>query len=273
MFGIQQSVFASLIDPEAAERLVVTVFLSAARIGGVLAIHPVFSLAGIRGFVRGGIVLALSLVIMPGVFEHLSGASALPWPVLAGLLVKEFAFGCLLGLVLGLPFWAAQACGSFLDNQRGAAVAVSLGSRPGEKRLVLSDLFFAVVIGLMAATGGLLLMLEAVYRTFEIWRPWDLLPTPGTASVTAGLGLLDQLVRAGFLLAAPIMIIMLVSELALAIMTRFAPQLNVFIIALAVKCLIIAAILPIYLFTMSVQMKDRLVDTLLLSELLRAFLP
>lgn len=263
----------SLIEPEFALRLMVTVFLSTARIAGVLAVHPVFTLAGVRGFVRGGIVLALSLIVMPGVYLHLAQSPPLFWPVVAGLLIKEFVFGALIGMLLGLPFWGAQACGNFLDNQRAATVATSMSSAPGERRLVLGDLFFAIAIGIMAATGGLVLMMEAVYRTFEIWRPWEPLPLPGGTAVKAGLAFLDELGRIGFLLAAPIVIVMLVSEIALAVMTRFAPQLNVFIIALAVKGIIIAMIMPLYLHIVTAQMKHGMAGLLRLEDLVRAFLP
>ena len=49
------------------------------------------------------------------------------------------------------------------------------------------------------------------------------------------------------LVAAPLLIAMVATEIALAITTRFAPTLNVFVLALAVKSLVLFIIMPLYM--------------------------
>ncbi len=70
---------------------------------------------------------------------------------LAMLIAKEVLLGLLIGFVAAIPFWAIEASGFLIDNQRGAAMGSlfnpSLGSQTSPTGLLLTQtlitLFFA----------------------------------------------------------------------------------------------------------------------------------
>lgn len=99
--------------------------LGAARIYPCLILMPVFSFNILKGMVRTGVVLALSL--MPAIGLQAQLAVQMPdWPQLIGLILKEVTIGILLGLLLGMPFWLFQSAGALFDNQRGALIGGQL---------------------------------------------------------------------------------------------------------------------------------------------------
>ena len=58
--------------------------------------------------------------------------------------------------------------------------------------------------------------------------------------------LIDQVMRLAFVIAGPIMIAMFLGDAVLAAITRFAPQLNVFVLSMGVKSAIFVAMMPLY---------------------------
>ncbi len=83
--------------------------------------------------------------------------------------------------------------------------------------------------------------------------------------------MLDQLLRGGFLLAAPLLIAMLLGEIALGLISRFAPQMNLFDIALSVKGLITVVGLPVYAVFLITYLRDGLAPLASITEQLRLF--
>ena len=58
--------------------------------------------------------------------------------------------------------------------------------------------------------------------------------------------LLDDMMRLAFVIAGPLIIAMFLGDAVLAAITRFAPQLNVFVLSMGVKSAIFVALMPIY---------------------------
>src|SRR5262249_58328869 len=85
-------------------------------------VMPAFTRLGATGLLRGGIALTLAFPLVPLVAQALAGEQ-LTVAAIAILLLKELTVGVVIGLVLGVPFWAAEAAGDVLDLQRGSASA------------------------------------------------------------------------------------------------------------------------------------------------------
>ena len=73
-------------------------------------------------------------------------------------------------------------------------------------------------------------------------------------------------------LAAPVIITVFVSEFGLGLMNRFAPQLNVFVLAMPVKSLVAMIVLIIYLPLLLVMFQDEFVSVQQLFELLKTLI-
>jgi type III secretion protein T len=222
-----------------------------ARAIGMVAILPIFTRLSLGMMLRTGVAFALALVVAPpldaAVAPFMAGHPAqLPARVLF-LLVKEGLLGAVLGVVMSLPFWIAEMIGELIDQQRGSQGALVQGGPDAEQAGILGTLMVLIFTMIFLFSGGMNLLLRGYVTSFTIWSPFAFLPHFTPVEALAILHLLDVVMRTGVLLAAPLIVAMLVAELSLGLINRFAQQLNVFDLALSIKGFIVAAGLCLYL--------------------------
>jgi type III secretion protein T len=111
---------------------------------------------------------------------------------------------------------------------------------------ITATLLVLTTIAIFLASDGMHLLINAMLQSYRVWPALDLAPHFAPSAALQLLSLLDDVLRAGLLLAAPILGAMLLTELTLALISRFAPQLNVFDLALSVKGLVFVIGLPLY---------------------------
>jgi type III secretion protein T len=198
-----------------------------ARMAGLSMVMP--GLSGLTAILRGGVAFAFALPLLPMTVAALAGQD-LPPVKIAALLPKEVVIGIIIGLVMGLPIWAASLFGS---------------SAPAEATIT-GTLLRLVALTLYFGSGGLPLTLRTVYESYGIWPVVNALPTLGPATGEFFLALLDNIVVMGLLLVAPIAIVMLLTDLLLGLMSRAAPTLNVFALSLSAKNLVFTLLMVLY---------------------------
>ncbi len=223
----------------------IAISLSMARMFGLVVIMPAFTRLGLSGILRSAVAITLALPLAPMVAGTV--AALHPTALLAVALVfKEVLIGVMVGLVLGVPIWAAEAAGTMLDVQRGSAVAGLFDPSAATDESVTATLFGLIVVALYFTFGGLPLTLRTMYESYQIWPAGDALPTLAPAAGQLLVALLDNIISMGLVLVAPIVIFMLLADLMLALVARAAPQLNVFALSLNVKNLIFSLLLALY---------------------------
>src|SRR6185437_7258042 len=108
----------------------------------------------------------------------------------------------------------------------------------------LGILFNQAFLVFFLVGGGFTLMLTMMYDSFRIWSLWHWFATLRMSSVPLRL---DRLV---LLFAAPAMVAMFLAELGLALASRFAPQLQVFFLAMPIKSALALFVLVLYMSTL-----------------------
>ena len=160
---------------------------------------------------------------------------------------KETLIGFIIGLLFALPSWAAETAGELIDQQRGSRGATIPDPTTGAEAGLTATLFALTIATLFIASGGMHWLLRAVLQSYEVWPAGQLLPRLVPQAAGHVLGLLDHVLGAGLVLAAPLVIAMVLAELGLALVSRFAPSLNVFDLSMSVKGLVMVIGLPVYL--------------------------
>ncbi|VVD64461.1 EscT/YscT/HrcT family type III secretion system export apparatus protein [Pandoraea iniqua] len=225
--------------------------LSSAHFDGVIAagiafarVAPVVYLLPIlNGNVMSGVLrTAVAMWIAVGVWPYAYGAPLdLTTPVWT-LVIREGSVGLLLGCALAWPFWVFHGLGAYIDNQRGATLSSVIDPANGVDTSELANFFqwFGAVIYLHL--GGMTLLLEVMAKSYRVCEPFG----PCTLSVDRVHALLDSIVSHAISLSAPVVGALLLSELMLGLLSRFAPQVNAFALSLTIKSLIAFAVLLIY---------------------------
>jgi type III secretion protein T len=222
---------------------VIAATVGVARMIGLMTVMPVFLRLGMTGLLRGVAGLVLALPAMPMIAAAMQGSH----PSLAlwgGLMIKEVVVGLLVGVVLGVPIWSAQLAGDVIDSQRNAT-----GQLPDPSSVdatVTGTVMSLTIMALYFASGCFQLTLRAVYDSYRTWPADRFTPVFNTETGYALLGLLDRIVSAGFQLAAPLVALMLLSDLSIGLLARSAPSTQLYSLAPLVKNLLFTVMVLLY---------------------------
>ncbi|WP_074448625.1 type III secretion system export apparatus subunit SctT [Bradyrhizobium yuanmingense] len=245
------------LDPAEMRTVLVVLMLAVARISGMMLVVPVLARNMVTGMARNSVIIALSFPVIGLAWttrpEDLDFAGL---TLILGLGLKELLLGLVLGLPIAAVMWGVEACGTFIDNQRGATMASLLDPASGNQTSPLGTFLGELYLTWLFVTGGFSKLLEALYRSHEIWPVWTFRPTIGPAFVGAVLSLADLVMLLTLLLAGPAILAMFLSELGLALIGRFAPQLQVFYVAMPVKSVIGLLLLILSLATVLTHAGD-----------------
>jgi type III secretion protein T len=258
-----------------AELAFTALILSAARPLAFVMVTPIFTRFGLQeGVIRGALLLAFAAPILPGTYAELSLAASPSLLEMALLLFKELSIGVLLAVLLGLPLWAIAAAGDIIDMQRGASMAELVDPGSGDQTTPTGTLFFLLAALLLVSNGWFTeVLLASLYDTYAIWPVLAPLPSLGPAMGAPVLGLLDRLLETAMLLAMPLFAALLLTEISLAIACKYVQQINVMFLAMGVKQIVYAVLLPVYFATLMFFVADHVRDLGGTMEVLRGFLP
>jgi type III secretion protein T len=204
------------------------------RLLATFMIMPVFTKQVLPGLVRNGVVSSLALFVYPIAAVH---APSEAFTLIDGfvILIKEVVIGLFIGYSAAAMFWAIESTGFFIDNQRGATMASSIDPLTGSQTSPLGIFLMQALTVVFFVSGGFLLFLGALYQSYQWWPIFSFFPALTLDVVPYLLGTLDRLMGLAVLLAAPMIITMFMAEFSLGLISRFAPQLNVFFLAMPVK--------------------------------------
>lgn len=166
------------------------------------------------------------------------------------LVAKEVFIGLVMGFLVAIPFWIFEAVGFVVDNQRGASLGATINPATGNDSSPLGILFNQAFMVFFLVGGGFMLMLTMLYDSFRLWDLWDWTPTLRRESVPLMLDQLGRFLRLTLLFAAPAIISMFLAEVGLALVSRFAPQLQVFFLAMPIKSALALLVMVLYMNTL-----------------------
>jgi len=241
-----------------------------ARPLGFIIVFPMFEWIGLRGMIRNVIAVAIGLPYVQTVYVGIAG-DGIPLDAEFILLLagKEFLIGAVLGLVLGIPFWAADMAGAQIDVFRGTSAATVASPTQMSEPMITGALFSITLVAIFLSMGGLRTVIGIIYESYEIWPFFEPFPsvTPNLSPVL--ISILTQVAYVGLALGAPILIAMFLGELALAFTSRFAPQINIFDATLSLKNIIYLLILPPYMMLLTRHYGVDLLDVGAAGEIIR----
>ncbi|ANM13602.1 UNVERIFIED_ORG: type III secretion protein T [Rhizobium aethiopicum] len=233
--------------------------LGAARALGILLIFPIFSLFSIVGILRFGLAIGLSAPSVAFAYSVLAIGDT-SWFDLAALSMKELCFGALVGMGLGIPFWAAQAAGDMTDVYRGANAANLFDQINALETAPLGSLMMSIALVIFVSAGGIIDLVAIFYKSFELWPLFKLMPAMPEDPLDMILGVFGRLFKAAGLLAAPFMIVTCALELSLAFVGRSSKQFPLNDSLPAIKNFAVVVILVIYTAFISSYFHDLWID-------------
>ncbi|KAA0947280.1 flagellar type III secretion system protein FliR [Pseudomonas sp. ANT_H14] len=193
------------------------------RIAAVLMTMPVFGTTLVPKRVRLFFAVAIAVVLVPGL-PPMPTVSALDLSALL-LIAEQILIGALLGFSLQLFFQAFVIAGQVISIQMGMGFASMVDPTNGVSVAVIGQFLTMLVTLLFLAMNGHLVVFEVLTESFTtlpvgeglvVSHFWEL------------VGRLSWVLGAALLLVLPAITALLVVNIAFGVMTRAAPQLNIF---------------------------------------------
>lgn len=213
--------------------------MASARVMPAFILLPFFNSSTLTGAIRMPVAMLVGVSLWPHSGAPVAGYGNV-WFLI--LIAKELILGLIIAFFLCLPCWVLHATGSFIDNQRGATLSSSIDPLSGVDTSELANFFNLFAAVAILENGGLLLLLEVFEKSYFLWKPYQM-EMPGVALV---IRFITLVVSHAIIIASPLIIIFLLTELCLGLLARFAPQLNAFALALTVKSMIAFFLLLLY---------------------------
>jgi type III secretion protein T len=222
--------------------------LTVPRFLGLFLMLPIFGSNFIPTTARNGIAISLSVIVLPLVSQQVM---SYPFDGLLYLMLifKEAVLGSMLGFLVSIMFWAISTSGNIIDMQRGAMSAQLFNPIVASQTSPLGVFFTQTAATLFLTTGGFLALLSAVYQSYSSWPVTSFYPQLQLESISLFLGQFDNLLYMALQIAAPAVILMLLTEIGVALIGRFVPSINVFLLAMPIKSMLVFLVLALYMST------------------------
>ena len=219
-------------------------FLVLGRVSPLFVLAPLFSAKQIPKQVRGIVAVALAIG-MTGLAMHGQQLPAQPLEV-AGLMVVQLLVGILFAFAIGALLAAVQTAGGLADILSGFSFGATVDPINGNPGGVFSELYALIGVMLFIAIGGDAWMLRGMARTFTL-IPLTKAPQLGSLANAAELSF-ASIFTSALEVAAPVVLTLLITDVAFGMVSRVVPQLNVFSVAFPLKVgvslLAVSATLP-----------------------------
>ncbi len=228
---------------------VVAFVLVLMRIAGLFLTAPVFSTRNIPVMVKASWILLVAFLVFPVV---LFKPEALPEAgVPLGLAVaRELLIGFSLGIGATLIFTVIKMAGQIIDIQMGLGLVNIIDPVTSAQISIMGQYYFMVATLVFLAVDGHHLLLKGVVDSFA------LIPL-GQAHLSVALGtkmmsLFSQVFFIAFRVGAPVIGALFITNMALGVVARTVPQMNVFIVGmplnLAVGFVVAAVSMSFFVF-------------------------
>ncbi len=194
------------------------------RIMGFFLAAPIFGSQLVPMRIRIVMAVAIAVLLAP-LLPEVPLVSAVSVGAFL-VVVQQLLIGAALGFFMQLLFQVFVMAGQLIAMQMGLGFASMMDPANGVNVAIMSTVYMMLVMLLFVTFGGHLVMLEILIESFTI------VPI-STFGVEAGLMIrvvntLSWVFSSGLVLALPALTALLITNFAFGIMTRAAPQLNIF---------------------------------------------
>ncbi len=194
------------------------------RILALVTTAPLFSAPGVSAQTKIGLSFVLTVAVAPvlGPMPAVQVASA------QGLfiMVQQITIGVAMGMAMRVVFSGIEMAGNIMGLQMGLGFATFFDPQNSTQVPILGQFLELIAMLFFLAINGHLMVITALVESFQV-LPIGMHTFSAQAWHTLALWG-GEIFRAGVLISLPVVAVLMMTNVALAVLTRAAPQLNIF---------------------------------------------
>jgi flagellar biosynthetic protein FliR len=214
------------------------------RLAGMMLFAPLFGSAKIPRRVKVLIALILAFAMTGAIDAHKVEMPQSIWQLAIGI-GGEIVFGLAMGTIVSYVFIAAQWAGEIIGQQMGLNISEVLDPQFGAAGSLVGDMYFmlTMVVFLSPPVCGHRALIMGVRNSFEAVPL--LSATMNRSLFDLLVGIMQSSAALAIQLAAPMLMTMLIVDLALGCIGKAMPQMNVMAMGLSLRSLLGVGVLVV----------------------------
>lgn len=203
------------------------------RVSAVMILFPGFGSSVFPREAKVLIILIVSLVIAIG-FPPIFVPAFSDNLIYTGYIIKEIVLGMVIGFVSQMPFLAATAGGDIISFASNFSMAQVVDPSQGTRNTIFGEFYDLLAVLIFFIINGHLIVIQALHYSFTVIpvnsalhlgpEIWKVLVSTGTIVLLAGTAI-----------AAPVVVVLFISNVAMGIISKTMPTFNVFMVGMPLQ--------------------------------------
>lgn len=203
----------------------------------MIALLPVFGSQNIPLQLKAGLAFFLSIILYPAIMQHTAPVTAATTGLFVFMFIKELFVGMIIGFVASLLFSTVQFAGYLVDVLTGFSF-VELIDPFSDTSVSIFGQFNVLIFTIMFFLfNGHYFLLLAIQKSFEV-IPLLGVHIPAGKLTSFLINAVGNVFVLGLKFSAPIFVTLLITQVALAVVARTVPQINVFFVGIPLNIVI-----------------------------------
>lgn len=213
-----------------------------ARIGTMIMLMPALGEISVSSRVRLTFALVMTAVMMPLVQSEY-GAMSANLPSVGWAVISEMLVGFFIGTMSRLIMSGLQVAGTIIAFQTGLAFAQNVDPTQGVQSALVGSFLSMLAVTMIFTMDLHFLLIGAMRDSYVLFHPGDVLPLGDM--VETAINIVAGAFRLGVQIASPFLVFGLIFYLALGILSKLMPQVQIFFVAMPANILLGFALLSV----------------------------
>jgi flagellar biosynthetic protein FliR len=206
-------------------------FLILVRCAGIFMIAPIFGRRNVPSTFKVGLALMMSIILLGIVEADLAVYTDMFGYTL--LIIKEAVVGFLIGFVSYIVFSSIYVAGQIIDMETGFGVVNVLDPQNNIQVPIMGNFLYIIALVIFVTIDGHHMIISALFKSFEMVPLGEV--TVSINTVKDLIKILGDTFIIGFKISAPVVTAVFLTDIALGILSRTMPQMNVFMVGIPLK--------------------------------------
>ena len=214
-------------------------FIVFARMLGFIRFAPIFNRKEIAGMTKLAFAFILTVILTPLLKPANPSADSMLL-----LVVLNFAAGAIIGYIAQIIILAIESGGDMINTQMGLSSAMVMDPSTNSQTSILSRVITLLGLISFMEVGGFYWMINALIRSFEIFPIYAVaIPLEKIINLDYLVTTTSNVLYVGLQIASPVLLATLGQDIILGVISKTAPQVNVFQLSFLFKPVFGAAIM------------------------------
>ncbi|TWH48612.1 flagellar biosynthetic protein FliR [Sporomusa sp. KB1] len=219
-----------------------------ARLSGIFSSAPIFGAKNVPLIVKAGLSLLISYILLPLLIQS---NLVIPDAVLSymAVVIGEFLIGLIMGFACSFIFYGIQMAGTLLDTQIGFGMVNVIDPQFGQQVPLVGNFKYILAILVFLTSNSHHLFLSAIVYSFTSIPVTRGLFRPELANIVVDM--VGDIFIIAIKISLPVVVAILLTDVALGILARTMPQMNIFVVGMPGKIIVgifvLSLALPFYI--------------------------